>query len=198
MSTSSNTTPKQLRSICVFCGSSAGNSPAYRSASLALADLIAKSQRSLVYGGANIGLMGAVADRVLERGGKVIGVIPQSLVDVEVAHEGLSELHITDGMHTRKAKMADESDAFVALPGGLGTLEELFEVLTWAQLGYHHKPIGLLNVDGFYDSLLEFLDGAANRGFMRKAHRELLHVAPYAEELLELLESAKPLQDIKL
>ena len=100
--------------------------------------------------------MGAVADRVLERGGKVIGVIPQSLVDVEVAHEGLSELHVTDGMHTRKAKMADESDAFVALPGGLGTLEELFEVLTWAQLGYHHKPIGLLNVDGFYDSLLEF------------------------------------------
>ena len=187
-----------LRSICVFCGSSAGNSSAYRQASLELADLLALSQRSLVYGGANIGLMGAVADRVLEHGGKVVGVIPQSLVDVEVAHDQLTQLHITDGMHSRKAKMADESDAFIALPGGLGTLEELFEVLTWAQLGYHNKPIGLLNVDGYYDSLLDFLDRAAATGFMRKAHRDLLHVAPSAEGLMDLLESAKPLQDIKL
>ena len=198
MSTSSKTPVESLRSVCVFCGSSAGNSPAYRSSSLALADHLAKSERSLVYGGAKIGLMGAVADRVLEHGGKVVGVIPQSLVDVEVAHEGLTELHITDGMHSRKAKMAAESDAFIALPGGLGTLEELFEVLTWAQLGYHDKPIGLLNVEGYYDALLEFLDGAASRGFMRVAHRNLLHVAPAAEELLGLLESAKPLQDTKL
>ena len=187
-----------LRSVCVYCGSSAGNSPAYRRASLALADVLANSERSLVYGGAKIGLMGAVADRVLEHGGKVVGVIPQSLFDVEVAHDGLTELHITDGMHSRKAKMADESDAFIALPGGLGTLEELFEVLTWAQLGYHNKPIGLLNVEGYYDALLEFLDGAAARGFMRDTHRNLLHVAPEAGELLGLLEHAKPLKDIKL
>jgi len=151
-----------------------------------------------VYGGADIGLMGAVANRILEHGGQVVGVIPQSLVDVEVAHGGLSELHITDGMHSRKAKMAEKSDAFIALPGGLGTLEELFEVLTWAQLGYHNKPIGLLNVEGFYDSLLEFLDGAASSGFMRAAHRDLLQVAPDAATLLDLLESAKPLLEPKL
>ena len=198
MSTSSDIASNTLRSICVFCGSSAGNSPAYRHASLALADLLAQSQRSLVYGGADIGLMGAVADRVLEQGGRVIGVIPQSLVDVEVAHEGLSELHITDGMHSRKAKMAEQSDAFIAMPGGLGTLEELFEVLTWGQLGYHNKPIGLLNVEGYYDALLEFLDVAATRGFMRQAHRDLLQVASQPEQLLNLLETAKPLQDIKL
>ena len=187
-----------LRSICVFCGSSAGNSPAYRSASLALADQFAQSNRTLVYGGAEIGLMGAVADRLLAHGGQVIGVIPQSLVDVEVAHKGLSQLHITDGMHSRKAKMAQESDAFIAMPGGLGTLEELFEVLTWAQLGYHTKPIGLLNVEGYFDSLLEFLDGATEAGFMRSAHRDLLQVSSSAAQLLVLLENAQPLQESKL
>jgi len=187
-----------LRSICVFCGSSAGDSPEFLSASLALADVLAESDRKLVYGGADIGLMGALADRVLERGGQVIGVIPQSLVEVEVAHAELTELHITDGMHSRKAKMAECSDAFVALPGGLGTLEELFEVLTWAQLGYHNKPIGLLNVAGFYDSLLTFLDGAANRGFMRASHRALLQVSADATDLLSQLEAAKPLQERKI
>ncbi len=198
MSTSSNTPSNNLRSICVFCGSSAGDSPIFRTASLELADILGNAQISLVYGGAHIGLMGAVADRVLEKNGRVIGVIPQSLVDVEVAHDGLTELHVTDGMHQRKAKMADESDAFIALPGGLGTLEELFEVLTWAQLGYHTKPIGLLNVDGYYDDLLRFLDNSAARGFMRQSHRDLLHVASNAAELFDLLQNAKPLQDKKL
>ncbi len=198
LSTSSSPPSKALRSICVFCGSSAGDSPAYRAASLSLADLIGQCQRSLVYGGADIGLMGALADRVLEHGAEVIGVIPQSLVEVEVAHAGLTSLHITDGMHERKAKMADISDAFVALPGGLGTLEELFEVMTWAQLGYHTKPIGLLNVNGYYDHLLSFLDNATQSGFMRTAHRDLLHVAADAEALIALLENATPLQDRKL
>lgn len=198
MSTSSSLPSGALRSVCVFCGSSAGNSPAYRSASLALADHLAQSNRTLVYGGAEIGLMGAVADRVLERGGDVIGVIPQSLVDVEVAHTALTQLHVTDGMHSRKAKMADESDAFIALPGGLGTLEELFEVLTWAQLGYHNKPIGLLNVEGYFDSLLKFLDGAAHEGFMRAAHRDLLQVSSDSADLLERLENAEPLLETKL
>ena len=198
MSTSSKSPANPLRSICVFCGSSAGDSPAFRDASLELADVLSEAGISLVYGGAHIGLMGAVADRVLSHEGRVVGVIPQSLVDVEVAHEGLSELHVTDGMHERKAKMADESDAFIAMPGGLGTLEELFEVLTWAQLGYHQKPIGLLNIDGFYDDLLRFLDKAAQRGFMRQSHRELLHVADNAATLLSLLNKAEPLKEKKL
>jgi len=167
-------------------------------ASYELAEHLAHSKRSLVYGGADIGLMGAVADRVLEHGGQVIGVIPQSLVQVEVAHSGLTELHVTDGMHSRKAKMAECSDAFIALPGGLGTLEELFEVMTWAQLGYHAKPIGLLNVDGFYNDLLSFLDNAQARGFMRAEHRSLLQVAATAPELLEKLEDAEPLSAPKV
>jgi len=187
-----------LRSICIFCGSSAGNSPAYREASIALADLLASSDRSMVYGGAEIGLMGAVADRMLAGGGRVIGVIPQSLVDVEIAHQSLTELHITDGMHSRKAKMAEECDAFIALPGGLGTLEELFEVLTWAQLGYHSKPIGLLNVDGYYDSLISFLENTVQQGFAKASHVALLHVASKPEELLQLMESAKPAQERKI
>lgn len=187
-----------MRSICVFCGSSAGDSPAFRQASLELADVLSDASITLVYGGAHIGLMGAVADRVLEGKGRVVGVIPQSLMDVEIAHTGLTELFVTDGMHERKAKMADASDAFVAMPGGLGTLEELFEVLTWAQLGYHTKPIGLLNVDGYFDDLLSFLNNATQRGFMRQAHRELLHVASRPAELLKLLSNAQPLQDKKL
>lgn len=198
MSTSSKAPVTPLSSICVFCGSSAGVEPDYLSASLALADCIAQSERALVYGGANIGLMGAVADRVLAGSGKVVGVIPKSLVDVEIAHPGLSELHITEGMHERKAKMAECCDAFIALPGGLGTLEELFEVLTWAQLGYHQKPIGLLNVNGFYDSLLAFLDHSAEQGFMKLAHRNLLHVASEPHTLIERLVNAEPLTTAKL
>jgi len=159
---------------------------------------MARRGQALVYGGANIGLMGAVADRVMSHDGKVIGVIPQSLVDVEVAHPGLTELHITDGMHARKAKMAAAADAFIALPGGLGTLEELFEVLTWAQLGYHTKPIGLLNVCGFYASLLEFLDGATAQGFLTPAHRALLHVDSDPDALLQQLAAAEPSQSSKV
>jgi len=198
LSISSNTPLNPLRSICVFCGSSAGDSPAFRDASLELADVLSEAEITLVYGGARIGLMGAVADRVLERDGRVVGVIPQSLLDVEIAHNGLTQLHVTDGMHERKAKMASESDAFIAMPGGLGTLEELFEVLTWAQLGYHTKPIGILNVDGYYDDLLRFIENATDRGFMRLAHKDLLHVATDAHRLLELLSNAQPLQDKKL
>jgi len=198
LSTSSDVANSDLRSICVFCGSSAGRSAAFRSASLALGDALVSSNCSLVYGGAHIGLMGAVADRVLSSGGRVVGVIPQSLVDVEVAHSGLTELHITDGMHERKAKMADAADAFIALPGGIGTLEELFEILTWAQLGYHTKPIGLLNVDGYYDSLLSFLDNMVSQGFAKASHVALLQIAADPADLMQRLKSAAPLPESKI
>jgi hypothetical protein len=174
-----------LRTVCVFCGSSPGAHPAYVEAARALGGLLAASGRRLVYGGGRVGLMGAVADAALAGGGQVVGVIPQALVAREVAHEGLTELRVVRSMHERKATMAELSDGFVVLPGGLGTLEELFEVWTWGQLGLHAKPYGLLDVAGFYAPLLAFLDHQVDQRFVRAEHRALLHVDADAARLLE-------------
>ncbi len=174
MSVASIPPPGQLRRVCVYCGSSSGNDPAYGLAAHALGDVLLQHDMGLVYGGARVGLMGAVADAVLAGGGEVIGVMPQALVDKEVAHHGLSELYVVASMHERKALMAELSDGFIALPGGLGTLEEMFEVLTWAQLGFHHKPCGLLNVQGYYDGLRQFLQRACAEQFVKPEHRDML------------------------
>ncbi len=178
-----------IRALCVFCGSSIGARPEYRSAATRLGTFLAANGIGLVYGGASVGLMGAVADAALEAGGRVVGVIPRRLVDRELAHPGLSELHVTESMHERKALMSELSDAFAALPGGFGTLEELAEVTTWAQLGLHRKPIGLLNVGGYFDLLLEFAGRMVAEGFMSPEHRRLLVTASSAEELLAGLRS---------
>ena len=165
---------RTLNTICVFCGSNHGLNPSYRSAAVELGELLSVEGITLVYGGGCVGLMGTLADAALGADGKVIGVIPRALVEKEVSHGGLSELHVVDSMHERKALMASLSDAFIALPGGFGTAEELCEILTWRQLGIHLKPIGLLNVDGFFDSLLEWLDHATREGFVHPQHRRLL------------------------
>ncbi len=177
--------PKPLRSLCVYCGSNPGRLPEYVAAGQALARAAASRGITLVYGGATVGVMGAVADAALQAGGRVIGVIPQALVDKELAHRGLTELVVTGSMHERKAAMAERSDAFVALPGGVGTLEEIFEMWTWAQLGFHEKPCGLLNVAGYYDGLVSFLDRTVTEGFVRAGHRDMLVVEPTPEALLE-------------
>ena len=161
-----------MNRLCVFCGSSPGRHPAYLAAAAELGTVLAKRRIGLVYGGASIGLMGAVADAARAAGGEVIGVIPRALVEFEVAHTGLADLRIVASMHERKALMAELSEGFVALPGGIGTLEELFEVWTWGQLGSHRKPCALLNVAGFYDRLLGFLDFVADEAFLRPVHRE--------------------------
>ena len=176
-----------LTTICIFCGSSAGTNPAYRSAAERLGALLARSGRSLVYGGGRVGLMGALADAALAAGGRVIGVIPEALVAREIAHTGLTELHVTTSMHARKARMAELADAFVAMPGGFGTLDELFEIVTWAQLGIHAKPIGLLNFAGYFDPLVRYVDHAVDQGFIRPEHRALLRVAEDPASLLELM-----------
>lgn len=181
-----------LKSICVFCGSSRGARPDYIASSEQLAQSMARQNLALVYGGAHVGIMGAIANELLKLGGKVYGVIPEALVDMEVAHQGLTELYIVKDMHERKAKMAALADGFISLPGGLGTLEEMFEVLTWAQLGFHDKPCGLLNVSGFYDDLLRFLDNANEEGFMRREHRELLIAETDTDELLARLMDFTP------
>jgi uncharacterized protein (TIGR00730 family) len=163
-----------LNSLCVFCGSSSGNRPIYRDSAATLGRVLAAQGITLVYGGGNVGLMGVVADACLEAGGRVVGVIPQLLVDKEVAHLGLTELHVVGSMHERKALMADLAGAFLALPGGAGTFDEFFEILTWAQLGLHRKACGLLNVEGYYDPLLAMADHAVAEGFLRPAHRSML------------------------
>lgn len=162
--------------VCVFCGSSMGFSPGYAEAATALGKLLAQRGIGLVYGGASVGTMGAVADGALAAGGEVIGVIPESLSRVEIAHAGLSELHVVADMHQRKAKMAALSDAFLALPGGAGTLEELFEVWTWAQLGLHAKPIGLVDVAGYYAPLMSFAEHMVAEGFLGAGYRDLLTI----------------------
>ncbi|MFK3818168.1 TIGR00730 family Rossman fold protein [Pseudomonas sp. NPDC089407] len=174
-----------VRSVCVFCGASIGSNPAYREAAVALGQAIARRGLTLVYGGGAVGLMGVVADAAMAAGGEVVGVIPQSLLDAEVGHKGLTRLEVVDGMHARKARMAKLSDAFIALPGGLGTLEELFEVWTWGQLGYHAKPLGLLDVNGFYDKLGGFLDHIVEEGFVRPQHRAMLLLEQQPEQLLD-------------
>lgn len=181
-----------MNSICVFCGSSFGTRPAYRQAAQAMGDAIAQHGLTLVYGGGNVGLMGTVADAVLAAGGNVIGVIPEFLASKEIAHTGLTKLHVVNSMHDRKALMAELSDAFVALPGGYGTLEEFCEVLTWAQLGLHQKPHGLLNVAGYYDSLLTLFDHAVREQFLKPALRNLVLEASEPERLLTLLAEYQP------
>lgn len=187
-----------INALCVFCGSSSGARPDYIAASEALADQLIQRQITLVYGGAQVGIMGSLANRMLSGGGQVIGVIPQALVDLEVAHHGLTDLQIVPDMHARKSAMAAQADGFIALPGGLGTLEELFEVLTWSQLGFHSKPCGVLNVAGFYDRLADFLDHATSEEFMRKSHRSLLLSDTSASALLDQFLAFKPGSEPKL
>jgi uncharacterized protein (TIGR00730 family) len=181
-----------IKRVCVYCGSNSGSRPAYTKAARDLGAFLAQRGLELVYGGGRVGLMGTVADAVLAAGGHVIGVIPESLVAREVGHLGLKDLRVVKSMHERKALMVELSDAFIALPGGFGTLEEFCEVLTWAQLGLHRKPYGLLNVEGFYDSLLSFFDHAVAENFIRAAHRELVITESDPERLLDLLAQAQP------
>jgi uncharacterized protein (TIGR00730 family) len=181
-----------MRRICVFCGSSPRAGTVYFEAAGALGRLLAELGHTLVYGGGGIGLMGALADAALAHGGQVIGVIPEALATREVAHRGLTELRVTPSMHARKAMMVDISDAFVALPGGLGTFDELFEILTWAQLGIHDKPIGILNTAGFFEALVGLVDHAVAEGFVRPEHREMVVVDDEPRALLERLEGRRP------
>lgn len=181
-----------MKRICVFCGSSLGKSPAYEAAARKLGQVLAKRGLGLVYGGAKVGLMGEVAESVLAVNGEVIGVIPRPLANKELAHRGLSDLRVVDSMHERKALMAELSDGFIALPGGMGTLEEFFEITTWAQLGVHSKPCGLLNIAHYYDRLIEFLDQAMQECFIEPAHRTLMKVASDADSLLDQFENHRP------
>jgi uncharacterized protein (TIGR00730 family) len=175
----------ERKSVAVFCAAADGARPSYRRAAEQLGQTLAAHGLGLIYGGAKVGLMGAVADAALAAGGHVVGVIPHVLVDLEVAHEGVSELHVTSTMHTRKALMAEKADAFFILPGGFGTFEEMFEVLAWQTLKLHAKPVVLLNIEGFYDKMLEFLDVCDREGMMR-GNREILLVAQTADEALQL------------
>lgn len=179
-----------MKSLCVFCGSSPGNRPGYASLATRTGELIAKRGITLVYGGGRVGLMGAVADAALSAGGRVVGVIPQMLLDREVGHRGLSELHVVRTMSERKLLMGDLSDAFLALPGGIGTMDELFEAWTWTQLGLHRKPCALLNQDGYYDALLSFLELAVDQGFLQARYRAALLVATEPEAALDRLAAA--------
>ena len=183
---------QEVQRACIFCGSSPGARPAYTEAAEDLGMLLVENGITLVFGGATVGLMGRLADTVVSEGGEAIGVIPQALVDREIAHVGLTDLHVVDTMHERKQRMADLSDGFVALPGGLGTLDELFEIYTWAQLGLHRKPIGLMNVEGYFDGLVGFLEHAVAERFVRDDHREMLIVEEEPAPMLERLRSFDP------
>jgi uncharacterized protein (TIGR00730 family) len=176
-----------MKAVCVFCGSSPGARPGYRAAAERLAAAIAARGLDLVYGGASVGLMGVLADAALARGARVIGVLPRALASKELAHPGLTELHVVDSMHERKAQMAARADAFVALPGGIGTLEEWFEVLTWSQLGFHAKPCALLDADGYFAPLLAFLDRAVAERFVKPAHRAMMLVDDDPNRLLDAI-----------
>ena len=177
-----------MHRICVFCGSKPGNDPTFREAARELGRCLAGRGQELVFGGGSVGLMGIIADAVLEAGGRVIGVIPEMLATVELLHPRVPEMRRVDSMHTRKATMAELSDAFIAMPGGYGTLEELFEIITWAQLGIHRKPIGLLNPAGFYDPLVEMVDHMIAAGFIQPSYRELFLVESDPARLLDRLE----------
>lgn len=174
-----------MKRVCVYCGSSPGRNPAYREAARALGQALASRGLGLVYGGASVGVMGAIADAVLEQGCEAIGVIPQSLAVKEVAHPGLTRQYVVKSMHERKALMAELSDGFVALPGGWGTIEEIFEILTWAQLGFHEKPCGLLNVAGYFDGLFFFLEHAIEEQFVKPEYRAVLIMEESADRLLD-------------
>src|SRR4051794_16393312 len=181
-----------LRRVCVYAGSTPGADPAYAAAAAALARELARRRIGLVFGGGKVGLMGVLADTILAEGGEAIGVIPQALVEREVGHAGLTELHVVGSMHERKALMAELSSGFVAVPGGIGTLEELIEVFTWAQLGIHAKPIGVLDAAGFYAALGGFLDHMVAEGFLRAEHRATLLAAPDPATLLDRLATWEP------
>lgn len=176
--------PVNIQCICVYCGSSEGRDEAYALGARHLGQLLAERSITLVYGGANVGLMRILADASLASGGSVIGVMPKALVEKEKAHGGLTKLHVVESMHERKAMMAELADGFIALPGGAGTMDELFEVWTWGQLGFHGKPCGLLNIASYYDPLVTFLDHAVSAGFIRTCHRDMLVIAETAEELI--------------
>lgn len=182
-----------LRSVCVFCGSSPDVDDLYMASAREMGQLLAVSGRRIVYGGGRLGLMGALADSAIAGGGHVIGVIPNALVEKEVAHQDLTDLRVVASMHERKALMADLADGFIALPGGIGTLEEFFEIWTWGQLGLHRKPFGLLNVGGFFDPLLAFLDQIADRRFLRREHRDMVHMRAVACDLLHAMEHYRPI-----
>ncbi len=189
---------KIMKSLCVYCGSSFGVSAHYADAARALAKEMVAGNLSLVYGGGNVGLMGIIADEVLRLGGAATGVIPQALMDKEVGHQALTHLHIVKDMHERKAMMAELSDGFIAMPGGIGTLEELFEVLTWSQLGFHNKPIGLLNAQGFYDDLIKFVQHLVTQGFLRPEHASLMMYEADAAALLQRFKAFQPQHQHKL
>jgi len=177
-----------VQRICVYCGSNFGNRPEYADAARELADVLVRHDLELVYGGADKGIMGVIADEVLSLGGKVHGVIPKMLCDKEVAHQNLTELHVVASMHDRKTMMAALSDGFIAMPGGYGTLEEFIEIITWGQLRFHDKPCGLLNVGGYFDHLLAYLDHANAEGFLRSENREMILVDEAAVGLVQLFE----------
>jgi len=183
------------RYLCVYCGSSVGSKPAYAAAAREVGRALGRRGLGLVYGGGRVGLMGIVADAVLAAGGEVVGVIPGPLATAEVAHEELTELHVVAGMHERKAMMAARASGFLTLPGGIGTYEEFFETLTWAALGLHAKPMGLLNVDGYFDPLLRLLDGGVTEGFVRREHRDLIRVSADPEAIAVDLSGTGPARD---
>ena len=178
-----------INSLCVFCGANHGKRPAYRAAAQQLGELLAQRGIALVYGGGNVGLMGTIADACLAKGGRVIGVIPKALAEKEIAHTGLSEMHVVGSMHDRKALMADLADAFLSLPGGFGTWDEFCEALTWSQLGLQKKACAFLNVEGYYDALIALAERAAEDGFIRAEHRQLLLLDTDPERLLDRLET---------
>lgn len=181
-----------MNRICVFCGSNEGANPIFTAAAVEVGEFLVKRDIELVFGGGRVGLMGKIADTVLANGGRVIGVIPESLAQKEVAHAGLTELHVVESMHQRKALMAELSDGFIAMPGGFGTFEEFCEIITWSQLGFHTKPCGLLNSAGFYDDLIRMFDKAAAEEFVRPVHRELVLASGEIETLFELMEKFRP------
>lgn len=182
----------RLRRICVYCGSNSGNNPAHRTAAHALGAFLADAGIGLIYGGGHVGLMGAVADGALSQNGEVIGVIPQSLMEKELGHGGVTELRVVTSMHERKQMMVDLSDGFIALPGGFGTLDELFETLTWLQLSFHNKPVGLLNVGGFFDGLVDFIGHMSRNGFLKPEHAACMLVENDPARLIERMETFRP------
>ena len=186
-----------MKNVCVYCGSNSGRNPLYTSTARDFASELARRSHTLIYGGGNVGLMGVMANTMLANGGRVIGVIPHQLAALELAHEGLTELHVVADMHERKAKMAELADAVVALPGGLGTMEELFEAMTWTQLGIHSKPCGLVNINGYYDHLMSFLDTMVEEQFVRAVHRDMLLVEADVKVLLDKLAAAEVPADTK-
>lgn len=185
-------TKSRFKRVCVFCGSSPGNKPSYQLAAIQLGEELVERKINLVYGGGSVGLMGLVSQAVYDGGRHVLGVIPRTLMPRELTGETVGEVRPVSGMHQRKAEMARHADAFIALPGGYGTLEELLEVITWAQLGIHDKPVGLLNVDGYYNSLLSFIDKAVDEGFIAPSARHIIISAPTAHELMSKLEEYAP------